>query len=211
MISHDLLPSPSYNRLPVGDGQTLPDTVLNELGKIIVRHGMQGQLGVGRLHRHFDLNAREVMVHKGLRCSPQTTDDGATLGGSAFYLDDNQFRAFEYDAEEAIEPPESFLSDLATYVTSSGLAGRVALSKLDSKYAHLEETFYSIHSGTENPDKTIEGETRSHVCAIVSDGEELRQDEATMWGFGTSDDGQVRPFIAKMCKRTDNGSHKRTK
>ncbi|KAI3339079.1 hypothetical protein F4824DRAFT_458098 [Ustulina deusta] len=197
MISHDLLPSPSYNRLPLGDGQTVPNTVLNELGKIIVRHGMQGQLGVGRLHRHFDLNAREVMVHEGLRCSPQTTDDGATLGGSAFYLDGNQFRAFEYDAEEAIEPPESFLSDLATYVTSSGLAGQVALSKLDSKYVHLDET--------------IEDETRSHICAIVSDAEELRPDEATMWGFGTSDDGQLRPFIAKTCKKTEGGAHKRTK
>jgi hypothetical protein len=73
----------------------------------------------------------------------------------------------------------------------------VALSKLDSKYVRLEET--------------MEDETRSHVCTIVSDGKELRPNEATVWGFGTSDGGQVRPVIAKACKKTDSVAHKQTK
>lgn len=197
-MSHDLLPASLYNDLPQVEDQTpIPDAVLSNLGKLFMSYDMQDRLGVSLLHRHFDLDAGEVMVHKGLRCSPKNLSNKVNnLAGASFYLSGGYFRAFEYDTDEPLELEERFLSDVASYLASNGLAGHVVLSKLDREYNRLMET--------------LDEETRSHICTSVPEREVSLAEQVTEWRFDVSRDNQVRPVIARLCKKGTLGAHKRT-
>ena len=177
MISHQPLPASIYNSLPLADDQSsIPNNALMKLGQIIVSHGMQNHLGIGLLHRHYDLDSGELMVHEGLKCSPKSADDSTAFGGSSFYLSENEFRAFEYDMERPIDPPAAFLSEMASCLRDDGLNQKMTLSKLDLEHALLEET--------------CDDETRSHVCTELAGPNPNYSEEATVWKFGVSQEGK---------------------
>lgn len=73
----------------------------------------------------------------------------------------------------------------------------MALSKLNPQYSRLMET--------------LEDGTRSHICTSVSECEVSLVDEVTEWRFDVSGDNQVRPVIARLCKKGTLGAHKKTK
>jgi hypothetical protein len=199
MISHELLSASAYNGLPEIDGLApIADADLVGLGEIFVAHGLQHQLGASLLHRHYNLEEGEVMVHDGLRCSPQALGShNTTLGGSSFFLNHNQFSAFEYDTLNPLQVKGDFLEDVASYLTGHGLAHRLALSKLDQQGGRLMET--------------QDDETRAHVCREMSDNEPSTAHEVTEWRFEAGEGLEVRPVAARMCKTTSSGAHKRTK
>lgn len=199
MISHHILPASLYNDLPqIEDQGPISDAVLADLGKIFVSYDVQGQLGVGLLHRHFDLDAGEVIVQEGLRCSPKDlSNENTKVAGASFYLDGEDFKAFEYDTDNPLEFEEDFLKEIASYLARNGLARQVALSKLNGEHNRLLET--------------LEDETKSHICTSVSECEVSHEDQVTEWRFAVPGNNQIRPVIARLCKKSSTNAHKRTK
>lgn len=198
-MSHDLLPASLYNDLPqVEDQAPIPDAILTDLGKLFMSYDMQDRLGVSLLHRHFDLDTGEVMVHEGLRCSPKNLSNKVNkLAGASFYLDGESFRAFEYDTDKPLEFGEGFLNDVASYLARKGLVRHVALSKLNADHNRLMET--------------LDDETKSHICTSLPECEVSLAEQVTEWRFDVSSDNKVRPVIARLCKKGTLGAHKRTR
>ena len=70
MLSSTRIPNSVYNTLPAIETQSPPPpNVLQDIGRLFVNHGVNKDVGIALLHRHFELDNGEVMVHDGLRCS----------------------------------------------------------------------------------------------------------------------------------------------
>lgn len=71
MLSSTRIPNSVYNTLPAIESQPPPpENVLYDIGRLFIDHGVNKDVGIALLHKHFELDNEEVMVHDGLRCSP---------------------------------------------------------------------------------------------------------------------------------------------
>ena len=71
MFSSNRIQNSVYNSLRAIETQPLMLVdILFDIGHIFVNYGVNKDVGISLLHRHFELKDEEVMIHNGLRCSP---------------------------------------------------------------------------------------------------------------------------------------------
>ncbi|KAI9660982.1 MAG: hypothetical protein M1821_009309 [Bathelium mastoideum] len=192
MLTSSPIPNSVYNTLPAIEDQSPPsENVLRDIGHIFLNHGINEDIGISLLHKHFMLDNEEVMVHDGLRCSPALPGiSGHNLEGSAFFLHGNKFEAFEYEHSEALDLSKGFLQEMERYLLANQLQLQLAISKLDKEHPKLME-------------HCEDGKT--HVCEVIE--AEIPLAEATEWKFEDTN-GSVVPVIVRGCGRTSSGDHK---
>ena len=161
------------------------DATLRAMGNHFALYGVMDRVGVGLLHKHFKLSDA-IMVHEGLTCKPKAITDTLAPSGVSFFWDGQKFQAFEYDHGEQLNLDNEFLKAFAYHIEDHGLAGKVALSKLDSTHGTLMEY--------------CEPATMSLIC---EDTEKIVGSEATEWKF----EGAV-PVIVGNSDGKSAGEHK---
>lgn len=193
MLSSSRIPNSVYNALPGIDEQSPPSNeALQAVGRIFASHGVNVDVGVSLLHKHFMLDDEAVMVHDGLRCSPALPEaSDTTLNGCSFFLRDSEFQAFEYEKTEFPNLSLTFLQELGEHLLNNKLEHLVALSKLDKEHPKLMEH--------------CEEAGKMHVCELTED--EISPAEATEWKFDTQGDF-VLPVVVRGCARTGTKQHK---
>ncbi|KAE8367094.1 hypothetical protein BDV27DRAFT_124462 [Aspergillus caelatus] len=78
-----------------------PELVNNVLRPLIVQHGLESTLGVGLLHRHFDLSDKEKLVEFNNVSTPWKNQQGDKHSGGrilpcAWMIDGNGFVPYEF-------------------------------------------------------------------------------------------------------------------
>lgn len=201
MLSSTLIPNDLYNSLPIIEEQDAPSNVhLEEIGKLLVSHALNGNLGISLLHRHSLLQDQSFLLHTGLRGAPALSSDVRSIGnlkGASFFLHDYVFQAYEYEESMNIDDDIqlAFLEKLAEYLKLHGLERKIALSRLDLEHPKLMEHCEEDDAGV-----------ITHVCEVTS--EDIPLEEATEWKFDSCD-GTVLPVITRGCARTSSGDHKK--
>ena len=198
MISTSLIPNTVYNSLPHITKQTvLSEDDLHAIGPLFIEHSMHSSFGVALLHKHFELEPDEVMVHKGLTCEPHLSPYDS-LTAKAFYLHNGKFQAYEHelDCEPGILPDEPFLTALAQYLVDHNLGKTLALTR--------------VGPDPWAPVLLERGEGRSHVCSPaekrVVDGHEVdycgdHDFVDTEWRFRPCCCGGVKAKVVKKCEQ----------
>lgn len=201
MLSSTLIPIDLYNSLPIIEEQGPPSNVhLEEIGKLLVSHALNGHLGISLLHRHSILQDQSFLLHTGLRGAPALSSDVRSVGnlkGASFFLHDCVFQAYEYEESMNIDDDIQlvFLEKFAEYLKLHGLERKIALSRLDLTHPKLMEHCEEDDAGV-----------ITHVCEVTS--EDIPLEEATEWKFDWCD-GTVVPVITRGCARTSSGDHKK--
>lgn len=199
MLSSNFLLATDYNSVPGIEGQgPLSQDILYELGQIFVSHGVNEEVGIDILHKHFMLDDDTIMVHNGLRCAPDSVENFETdmpMTGSSFFLSYNGiFQASEYEQGEPLHLSDGFLQELRFYILEHNIGRQIALSRLGPDY----------------PRKLMEHcepSSRSHVCVDASDYE-IPLAWVTGWKFRLGN-GIARPFIVRGCARRWSLNHRR--
>ncbi|KAF2151065.1 hypothetical protein K461DRAFT_165877 [Myriangium duriaei CBS 260.36] len=195
MLSSAPLSSNIYNNLPQANDQTPPEQrILQSVGELFIKHNVHGSFGVALLHKHFDMAEHEIMVHKGLICSPEITTASANedLSGRSFFLSDGRFQAYEYQdgSAQGDDLPPAFLDALRAHLVRNELSQILALTRIVAHAPPLME-----HCGA----------GRTHVCDVAE--QTILPAEATEWKFDVRD-GSSAVFVMRACKRDRKGNHK---
>ena len=131
MLSSKFISPSIYNNLPgIDDNEAIPDATLQALGLLFAAYKVENLVGVGLLHKHFELAQNTIMVHNGNVCKPESIHDSIHTTGTSFFWDGTNFQAFEYRQGDPLELPPEFLDAFAGHLESHNLAAQVALSKL---------------------------------------------------------------------------------
>lgn len=117
---------------------------LEEIGKLLVSHALNGHLGISLLHRHSLLQDQSFLLHTGLRGAPALSSDVRSVGklkGASSFLHNCVFQAYEYEESMNIDHniQLAFLEKFAEYLKLHGLERKMALSRLDLKHPKLME------------------------------------------------------------------------
>lgn len=221
MLSSKFISASVYNDLPsINDNQAIPHATLRALGQLFTASKVEQLVGVGLLHKHFELAPHTIMVHDGLVCKPASIENSVGATGTSFFWDGTKFQAFEYAQGEPLNLPSDFLVAFAGYLESHRLSGHVSLSKLDgsatisARYpdhetnympAHVTELERDVsHSECHQPGpgrklfmERLDPTTNSH---IMQEAPYILPRDATQWIF----EGDV-PVITYGCARLSNG------
>ena len=92
-------------------------------------------MGVGLVHKHFNLAQDAITVQNGDVCKPDPVNDSLSKTSNSFFWNGTDFQAFEYGQEEPSTIPNDFLDALACHLETHQLSHRVALSELYTKKA----------------------------------------------------------------------------
>lgn len=124
LSSSPILPS-TYNSLPSIDNTTVvANESLQALGRIFALHKVESKVGVGLLHKHFELAPETVMVHHKHICKPEYLPEETNLQGASFFWDGTKLQAFEYDNADPLCLPIGFLEDFVQYIQTNQLPSR---------------------------------------------------------------------------------------
>lgn len=144
----------------IDDTVVISGATLQAVGHLFAAFNVEHLVGVGLLHKHFNLAPETIMVHNGHVCKPQPVKDSLSTTGTSFFWNGTDFQAFEYGQEEPLALPNDFLKALANHLETHQLSGKVALSKLDTK-----KTFAANDYAYETMSRTRT--THDHKVAVL--------------------------------------------
>ncbi|GAM82701.1 hypothetical protein ANO11243_006840 [Dothideomycetidae sp. 11243] len=198
-----------YNELPDVDEQPkLTNDVLKSIGDLFVKYDMHNSFGIALLHRHYIMQSNEIMVHKGLICSPENTTEYplGDLAGHSFFLHDGKFLAYEFETipGDSPIPSEAFLIELKEHILAGGLEQMIALTRVDPNGQPLLEEC---------------GPGRSHICVPANDSSwfsdpavdtlpRSEKDGATQTGPGLLPDATMMVWRPVADSEVESGSSK---
>lgn len=146
MLSSNFIAPSVYNTLPdIDDTTAIPDETLKALGSLLSKYDVEQLVGIGLLHKHFDLAEDTAMVHYGLVCKPESIKGPNLATGTSFFWDGASFEAFEYGHQTPLALANEFLTDLANYLETHRLTGKVAVSKLAEDKVGVPTLQKSVH------------------------------------------------------------------
>ncbi|KAF2151477.1 hypothetical protein K461DRAFT_322717 [Myriangium duriaei CBS 260.36] len=200
MLSSRILPSIVYNGLPDIDDQPIQTgQALSAIGALFVKYKVHDSFGLALLHKHFEMQPGEIMVHNELVCSPLPLEAAAATTGRSFFLQDGGFQAYEYEQDQVCEtdptmPNEGFLNELRSHLLEAGLGRTLALTRVNHDLPLLMEAC---------------GPDRTHVCAPVVDEDCLHVEDSrdTSWRFEEDRGSSIKIVVASKCKVKPNGIH----
>ena len=199
----DLLPAHLYNLIKHVDSQvcSFPDTILSQLGQILVNHGMNHHFNLEILHRHIMLPPNSVMLHS---ISEDGTDmchvqfpgskGPSDLFPHSFFLGaDGRFQPFEYDETPSrMALSDDFLRQLRSFLQDNKLENRVAISRASEIKGMQVEYLLPSYQGTR--------------CVLVDPPDSQPKDTfVTTWQFNRAD-GCITWNAQRWCKR-EAGRH----
>ena len=103
---------------------------IRRLGEIILRYGLEDQVGALYVHRHFEMPSDSILLKRApsgdieiARMCPSSSFDRKDINGISFRLIEGQrFQAFEYAVNFPTSSlPASFLNDLAQFLVENRL------------------------------------------------------------------------------------------
>ncbi|KAF5664278.1 hypothetical protein FHETE_7160 [Fusarium heterosporum] len=140
-LSTSPLPTSVYNSLPT-DRTLFDDETMTELAAVFSAYNVGDSIGLTILHRHYQLDNGNVMVHDGLKCRSVLVndEDKNMFDGQSFFVYEDGFQAYEFCVGESpLELDLKFLKHIQEYILSANLQRRVALTRLSPKYKMLLE------------------------------------------------------------------------
>lgn len=169
MLDTSVLPGHLYNTVTTRRDIPSEDTLLG-IARIFQQHNIESHVGMCVVHRHFELDDNEVMLHDGLRCAPAQHEDldKSQLDGKAFFLQDKKWQAYEYCMGQPLNLSAEFLTELREYMVANGTQDALALVRLREEHELLVE--YEIPS------------MKACICEVGSSAD-LNPTEVTTWGF----------------------------
>jgi hypothetical protein len=140
-LKSTLMTAELFNDIPaMSTPLQIDDEILNEAGRIFIRHSMNRDYAPAYIHRHFEMPDDSIIFHDSrspgvdiATITPTSAVPTAKLNGTSFLLrDDGCFQAFEYALVDGPTFTDEFLNDYATFLEANGLQtilGLVAISR----------------------------------------------------------------------------------
>ncbi|KAI9718014.1 MAG: hypothetical protein M1828_007004 [Chrysothrix sp. TS-e1954] len=205
-----LLPAQAFNRIPHFDdqAQTIATASLKAMAELFVTHGQHTDYCASLLHRHFDLQDSQIMVHQSY---PEGADlcraydsrdlENSYLGTHSMFLDEKHiFRTFEYELEARRPLPHpGFLKELRDLLTEHGLEDMVAISAImgpPTANQPMVETLVPRVKGM-----------YSRRNSMSLEGGEDESSVVTGWSFDRNSTGELEVLEIKECRKNIAGIH----
>ena len=216
IVEQSCLSAAAFNKIPRIEQQVvaLETLALTAIGELFLQHGMHEDYCAGLLHRHFDLQEGEVMVHSAFDngtdvCKVRRLDEigpSTILPHSLFLNEEENFQAFEYEiAAERRHLDSGFLTALRTLLLHFSLTELVALvphPKLSSDRYPVTESLLPAGQGTRSsPSHTARSPAKAAHRAIV-----------TGWRFDRDCAGALQISHTYQCETNEKtGLHEKVK
>ena len=206
-----ILSATAFNRIPQFEQQvqTLQFSSLEAIGELFLSYEMHKDYCLGLLHRHYDLQDGEIMVHS-------SSSDGSDIcrirnmremqhsklvPHSLFLNGESNFQAFEYDLSvESRQIDSGFLGALRTLLISRGLKDIIAIAphpKLSSKAYPIMETLLPEIRGMRSDPWNGHDRPKGHTRTAV----------VTSWMFQRDPKGAVKVQDSGKCIINSIGVH----
>jgi hypothetical protein len=165
---------------------------IRSIRKVYLRHKVEGSLGVGLVHRHFDLSADERLVQEGNKSTPRDIEDvnKTNVIPSAWAFRNGALYPYEFkvtlQGANGPELPPAFISELYALLKSN-------------KYEDVLGVI--TFSGEPTCEERTEG--RANILTLVQGDPASSHTVPASWGFfGTADsDNEGIQIVAKCeCK-----------
>ncbi len=196
-----------YNALsPFDDAQRQAgrfQPVVDEVGRLIIEHGIDDLIGVALLHKHFDLRQDERIVWG--ESATQDREGVPRVVSNAELVpcvwqwsgDDHRLRPLEYedpsiapeaaDAAAALVTKPEFVEQVGATLQRGDAARWIGLARLPAASTHSVQR--------EENDSTLRQSTRTWVPHTEL---EVHEDTVTLWSFGAKD--TVAAMVCGACK-----------
>lgn len=207
----DILTARSFNQIPRFDEQahTVGNSALQALGELFVEHDMHRNYCVGLLHRHFDLQDGQIMIHEpprchGVICKAQNICDiqrSKLVPHSIFLNDELKFQPYEYELsseQHGIDP--DFLASLRALLIALNLQNIFSVTR---------------RADSSTPDRVavetllpeISGMHTAYLNAERSAMQCEHSTVTTLWGFQKDFKGDVKILELQRCVKNAAGVH----
>lgn len=181
---------------------------IREFGNIICKHGLHETFGICLLHRHFDVDDSERLVHrhdrhlKQVLATPSTAESSSTsacIWGVApeatdqpwvelEYLDTSQFPSVFAEASQSLREQDRFLNDIGSALCGSGKARFFGLGVFHRDVVPIPpDCILAEFSNDEARTLTVRAASRAEIDPL--------QNTTTMWRFQPGAD----PLAASLC------------
>ncbi|NJP11547.1 MAG: hypothetical protein HC866_20460 [Leptolyngbyaceae cyanobacterium RU_5_1] len=209
---HDTVTQLSYRSLPsLEEAKQVAQVSLShirELGDVICKHGLYETFGVCLLHRHFNVDNFERLVHQHEQhlnqvfVTPSRTSSNSTAGciwgitpettDQAWidleYFDVDQFPSVFATASDLLREQDEFLSEISSVLRGSGLDWYFGLGIFHRDVVQLSEgSVLAEFSDDEARTLTVRAATPAEIDPL--------HNTTTMWRFQPGAD----PLVASLC------------
>ncbi|KAF8537070.1 hypothetical protein BDD12DRAFT_746249 [Trichophaea hybrida] len=114
--------------------------------EIFLRHNVEASLGIGLVHRHFDLSAEERLVQDGNTSTPWTTEKftQSHIIPSAWVFHNGALYPYEFEVvsegTQAPDLPAAFLEELLAHLKANQYEQTLGINTYDGGPAYEEHT-----------------------------------------------------------------------
>lgn len=197
-------PGRTHNTVPLLECTIAPTVEeLSQIGAILIRFEQHQDWGIGRAHRHHELQSNEMMVHRVDRltdiCEPvQFGSLDEVHPHSWHYTSARHLTPYEYGTCPRPEIPQNLISELWKQVECMDLKWSVSLIPLE---AHQGRDMKWV--------ETIDSEARIMTSELVFQSHDAPYLETVGWRFIRAGEGAVEVVTVRQCQRNPvTGFHK---